>query len=639
MGSFHAEDASFGAEGKKGIDMLVARMLQTYDSRYGLGYMSCSVYDTAWVANVTKTVAGIPQYLFPLSFLAILNAQLPDGSWGGHFHRRRSSSSSSSSSSVTSSKGSTWASKEASYSFCDAILSTMASLYTLILHSKHSHQIPEIRLPAPSLDVRISNAVDSLKAMLPRWRIGECNAVGFEVLAPALLDLLSTQGYEFEFPDRVKLLKVRDAKLSRINLEHLHRAAPSALLHSLEAFHGTDGLDMSKFKHHLVGGSMMASPAATASYLMKSNEWDDSAEAYLRLVVERGDGQGSGAVPSAYPSTNFEMLWVVSTLAEFHVWCPSEGGKWTKSILSMIEQSKSQTNGLVGFAPGIEPDLDDSSKASTILSLIQNAGFSEAIVAEFDGPRCLRTYRGERDPSVSANCNALMSLLMDNQDFADKSSAIEKAVVFVHDAWTDAEGELLDKWNLSIHYPVMLLSRSLTELVLAWTSGRLAPRLDRTMTAQAVPLLVKAALQTLCAQHPDGSWGSMDWCEETAYAVLSLVSFLSLPLPVSLRVVASHAVERGRAFLQRGGHEIGFLWIEKITYRSELLREAYVQTALHAVPERLWRMQEMNGRVLELAGMLDRQVRFEEGRSDSPASPGESTTYGDGVVAEAIVQG
>ena len=56
---------------------------------------------------------------------------------------------------------------------------------------------------------------------------------------------------------------------------------------------------MSKLKHHMVGGSMMASPAATASYLMKSQTWDDEAEAYLRLAIECGDGKGIGGVPSA----------------------------------------------------------------------------------------------------------------------------------------------------------------------------------------------------------------------------------------------------------------------------------------------------------------------------------------------------
>jgi len=43
---------------------------------------------------------------------------------------------------------------------------------------------------------------------------------------------------------------------------------------------------------------------------MKTQSWDEEAEAYLRLVIECGDGEGKGGVPSAWPSTNFEILWV-----------------------------------------------------------------------------------------------------------------------------------------------------------------------------------------------------------------------------------------------------------------------------------------------------------------------------------------
>lgn len=80
----------------------------------------------------------------------------------------------------------------------------------------------------------------------------------------------------------------------------------------------------------------MASPSATASYLIRSTEWDDEAEAYLWLAISNCDGKGSGALPSAYPTTNFEVTWfndpdlvvdleliytqVVSILLEAGVW-------------------------------------------------------------------------------------------------------------------------------------------------------------------------------------------------------------------------------------------------------------------------------------------------------------------------------
>jgi hypothetical protein len=101
-------------------------------------------------------------------------------------------------------------------------------------------------------------------------------------------------------------------------------------------------------------------------------------------------------------------------------------------------------------APGIEPDLDDSAKASIILSLLGEDGFAHAIVEEFDGLQCLRTYQGERDPSVSANCNALMSVLLDGSDFPSKTATMEKIITFLYDVWVSNKGKIEDKWVIFV---------------------------------------------------------------------------------------------------------------------------------------------------------------------------------------------
>ena len=305
VGTFHTSKCGplkMATDSQARVDALFASLLEAYDHHYGFGAMTCCVYDTAWVANVTKTVAGVPQYLFPSAFQYVLDAQLlpGDGSWNAHYHPGGATESFVCKSSTTPSD------------LSDSILSTMAALYTLIIHAISPQQIRPARIPAPSLPLRIARAVGSLQRMLHLWRVNTCNAVGFEILIPALLDLLTKQGYDFDFPDRAALLEIRAAKLDRVRPAMLYQMAPVALLHSLEAFHGwtPEELDVSKLEHHLVRGSMMASPAATASYLMKSQTWNDEAEAYLRLAIERGDGKGSGGVPSAWPSTYFEILWV-----------------------------------------------------------------------------------------------------------------------------------------------------------------------------------------------------------------------------------------------------------------------------------------------------------------------------------------
>lgn len=268
------------------ISKLLCALLDSYDPLYGLGSMTCTLYDTAWVASVSKTVAGRSQWLFPSCFSFVLDCQLPDGGWPAH-----------------PTEGDT---KEP-----DDILSTMAALFCLIQHARKPLQLKHLH--GEGLSTRIEKAVARLLNLLQRWRVCECNAVGFEVLVPGILDLLQEENIRFEFPEKELLLKIRDQKLAKLRPGMLYSTPPLALLHSLEAFHGCKDFALDRISHQKVGGSMMASPSATASYLIRSTKWDDEAEAYLRLVISNGNGKGSGGVPSAYPSTNFELTWVWPT--------------------------------------------------------------------------------------------------------------------------------------------------------------------------------------------------------------------------------------------------------------------------------------------------------------------------------------
>ena len=54
----------------------------------------------------------------------------------------------------------------------------------------------------------------------------------------------------------------------------------------------------------------MASPALTTAYLMHSSIWDDEAELCIRKVLDEGEGEGSGGLPSVFPIPIFEATWV-----------------------------------------------------------------------------------------------------------------------------------------------------------------------------------------------------------------------------------------------------------------------------------------------------------------------------------------
>lgn len=251
-----------------------------HDEQYGAGFMSCAVYDTAWVSLVVKEVDGEKQWLFPESFSYLIQTQSDDGSWTA----------------------------ATPVSQIDGILNTAASLLSLQRH--RTQPLNTASHVLAGIEDRIQRAGSSLALQLQDWNVAETAHVGFEMIVPALLDLLRAEDASAvsSFAGEKVLRQIYDAKMMRFKPEILYGNKPLTALHSLEAF--TTMVDFDRLAQHKAGGSMMASPSSTAAYLMNTSSWDDEAEAYLRNVLRRGAGRGSGAVPSAFPSMYFEYTWV-----------------------------------------------------------------------------------------------------------------------------------------------------------------------------------------------------------------------------------------------------------------------------------------------------------------------------------------
>lgn len=261
---------------------LIAKLVDSLQTPYhGSSFMSKCVYDTAWVAMVSKP--GSPNedghstrdWLFPECFEALLQSQHDDGGFGE------------------------------SRSDVDGILNTMSAILALCkLRSSASATESRLQNGHHDLDLRISRGKQFLDQALRHWNVDSAVHVGFEILTPKLLDLLQGQGLEFQFPGRATLMALNRRKMDRIKPALFYAPVQTTALHSLEAFVGD--IDMDKMRHHVRNGSMMASPSSTAAYLMGLSGWDDDAEAYLRFVV----ASGNGSVPSAFPAPIFETTWV-----------------------------------------------------------------------------------------------------------------------------------------------------------------------------------------------------------------------------------------------------------------------------------------------------------------------------------------
>jgi geranylgeranyl pyrophosphate synthase len=129
----------------------------------------------------------------------------------------------------------------------------------------------------------------------------------------------------------------------------------------------------------------------------------------------------------------------------------------------------------------------------------------------------------------------------------------------------------------------MLMTQAIIQLDALNNTFQSSSSLQNLINNDLAILLLKIASLVVDGQKPNGSWGERAPKEETAYAVLILTYVMSYhgtnPL---LRQKAETAISGGRLILLERTAESasGWLWIEKVTYKSEVLSKAYVLAAL-----------------------------------------------------------
>ncbi|KAK3171181.1 hypothetical protein OEA41_003265 [Lepraria neglecta] len=164
---------------------LMAQLGDGYTQAAGFSSFSTTIYDTAWVAIVSKDFHGERRWLFPQYFEHLLAHQTDEGGW------------------------------ESYASEVDRILNTMAALLALKLHAD-TPQYPECLLP-DDIGTRMFSASVALRNMLNEWDIEACIHVGFETLVPSLLKLLQEQGLSFTIPDEGALMAINRKKLANFD--------------------------------------------------------------------------------------------------------------------------------------------------------------------------------------------------------------------------------------------------------------------------------------------------------------------------------------------------------------------------------------------------------------------------------------
>ena len=144
---------------------------------------------------------------------------------------------------------------------------------------------------------------------------------------------------------------------------------------------------------------------------------------------------------------------------------------------------------------------------------------------------------------------------------------------------------------------MMLLSGALMRLLELCDQGVL--KLSAALLQDQVSVvLTQLVNRTLLTQCHTGAWDANELLEATAYGVLTLAAVFPLPWIECLKEDIRLAMQKGQRFLiqaQGDWNKPQYLWIEKVTYGSPRLSEAYCLAAMRpSISSHAWSKQISN---------------------------------------------
>lgn len=451
---------------------LIDDIIADLDLRWGGGAMSAVPYDTAWVAMV-RSHLDPDSLAFPESFAWLVQHQSPDGSWGVLEPH--------------------------------TIVPTMAGLLAFLKAPQH--------LQTSELITATRRAEDYLRLALSRWSVNEHESVGFEVVAPRLLEELAEYGIHFAFPQVDALMQLYREKF-RIAAPQLIYTGESNVIHSLEAF--GPHLDFKAIKPlQAPNGSYGCSPAATAAVLIYASEWDQAAADWLSHLSAKAFGGQVGAMPNAYPIDAFECSWVLYNL----LWSGMRrGAELAEADLDVmcdwLQASIRHDGASITRLFGIPTDSDDT---GMVIAALNHAGQTTSLdtLLLFERDSHFACFARERGSSISAHSHVLSAFLsLPPQQQARYQRAIDKLLAYL-DGVRNKAGFWSDKWHHSPYYT--------TACVLIALQHEAEPDIVRRWIPAVEWLLEQQSLE-------DGGWGSQGHSslEESAYALQVLLSLPKL---------------------------------------------------------------------------------------------------------------
>lgn len=480
------------------------------------GRMNPSPYDIAWLARLPAH--GGRDERWPDLVDWLLEHQWPDGSWGG----------------------------EIPY-YHDRILCTLVAIIAL-----------KERRSRPQALRAIRQGEGYIWKNLHFLHHDPIELVGFELIFPTLLAQART--LDLDVPGHsCGYGSVRAAKLRLLPEDSIYSPGTSVAF-SME-YMGAKGEPERLSQMVSQNGSIANSPATTAYMLIQGSE-PLSACSYLEAMRAQPRG-----IPHFFPMRIFEVAWVLEHLT-FAGLSLRNGGLVHASLGEELESAVSHDG--VSMDPNFGINDGDTTAVTTRVLTLSGRPVNPAVLHCFEDPRTriFRTFRFERNASVSTNAHALEALAL-MPDYPDRQEVWDRVVTLLL-AERKYQSYWIDKWHASPYYATSHVLISLLhsdEPLVSECSG-------------SVDWLIHM-------QRSDGSWGhfSRGTAEETAYALLALLHYHQ-----RFNIVNIDVLEKGAAYLARVSDTTTSypdLWIAKALFAPEGVVQSAILAARLLVQETL----------------------------------------------------
>jgi halimadienyl-diphosphate synthase len=385
--------------------MNIEEEVQKLLKEIGPGKMSCTAYDTAWVARLGE----IDWNLSSKALTWLCENQLPDGSWG----------------------------TKMPFYYHDRVISTLAAMIALTYRGRRAQDKTQIEKGLLALERITSGATQGLASA------SNGATVGFEMIVPTLVAEAERLGIIKQQGDRIlgRLQKMRELKMAKLNGLKVSRHITPAFSAEMA---GSDHLDLLEINNlQEKNGSVANSPAATAHFANFVNNSDEKAMAYLRNVV-----QDDGGTPFAAPFDIFERAWVLWNLSVANLLDQNPAHLFRHHLDHLISQWDDLTG--ASYSETYTPkDGDDTSITYSILSRY-NFPVSIDTVLNYEEEEAFRCYPLESDSSISVNIHVLDALKQAGVE--QEHPSVQKIISYLKNNRVN-NSFWLDKWHTSPFYP------------------------------------------------------------------------------------------------------------------------------------------------------------------------------------------